>query len=266
MDTIRDNERIRFELLSIVHGRLGLHQEQRRLSRQRELGARLGRHDARQARQPPAGRRSHADAVRSDGRQRFEDAVAIGGWPMDDHPPGGFDRSDLPPTVLRTPEVYNIPLRSLYSKNISNLMMAGRNISATHVAFTSTRVMATCAVMGQAVGTAAAQCVETRHLAAAAGQDKKLVSELQQMLLRDDQTIKNAQNEDPLDLARTAKVTASAEEPQRKQLCCSTASRATSRIRKAIPQEWHCWSAPMKPDGHGWNSHGTSRSGSAVCS
>jgi hypothetical protein len=69
---------------------------------------------------------------------RFDDAVAIGGWPMDDHPPDGFDRPDLPPnTVLRTPEVYDIPLRVLYSKNIQNLLMAGRNISATHVAFTS---------------------------------------------------------------------------------------------------------------------------------
>src|SRR5207249_6696894 len=94
----------------------------------------------------------------------FEDAVAIGGWPMDDHPPGGFDRADLPPVVqVKTPEVYNIPLRSLYSKNIGNLMMAGRNISASHVAFTSTRVMATCAVVGQAAGTAAAQCVRNRR-------------------------------------------------------------------------------------------------------
>ena len=89
---------------------------------------------------------------------------------MDDHPPGGFDRADLPPnTVLRTPEVYEIPLRSLYSRNINNLMMAGRNISATYAAFTSSRVMATCAVIGQAVGTAAAQCVE-RCLAPAVGE------------------------------------------------------------------------------------------------
>ena len=50
---------------------------------------------------------------------------------------------------------YSIPLRSLYSRNIDNLMFAGRNISATHVAFGSTRVQATCGVMGQAAGTAA---------------------------------------------------------------------------------------------------------------
>ena len=141
---------------------------------------------------------------------KFPDAVAIGGWPMDDHPPGGFDRADIPPnTNLRTEEVYEIPLRSLYSRNITNLFMAGRNISATIAAFTSTRVMATCAVIGQAVGTAAAQCLERRISPRQLASDQKLVSELRQQLLRDDQTIKNARNEDPLDIARTAKVSAS---------------------------------------------------------
>ena len=77
-------------------------------------------------------------------------------------------------------------------------MMAGRNISASHVAFTSTRVMATCAVIGQAVGTAAAQCVEERHRAAASLYDDKIAAgRLQQTLLRDDQTIKSRVNEDP---------------------------------------------------------------------
>src|SRR5690606_2547807 len=89
----------------------------------------------------------------------FEDAVAIGGWGLDEHPPGGFDDTNKPPFVsIKLPEVYNIPLRALYSKDISNLMMAGRNASCSHVAFTSTRVMATCAVMGQGLGTAAALC------------------------------------------------------------------------------------------------------------
>lgn len=87
----------------------------------------------------------------------FEDAVAIGGWGLDEHPPTGFDDPDKPPFVsIKLKEVYNIPLRSLYSKGVKNLMMAGRNISASHVAFTSLRVMGTCAVEGQATGTAAA--------------------------------------------------------------------------------------------------------------
>ncbi|MGX5819784.1 FAD-dependent oxidoreductase [Chitinophaga lutea] len=50
---------------------------------------------------------------------------------------------------------YTIPYRCLYSRNISNLFMAGRNISTTHVAFGSTRVMRTCGMMGEVVGFAA---------------------------------------------------------------------------------------------------------------
>src|SRR6185436_15823248 len=121
----------------------------------------------------------------------FEDAVAIGGWSMDDHPPSGFDKwQERPARQIRMAEPYNIPLRSLYSRNIGNLMMAGRNISATHVAFTSARVMATCAVIGQAVGTASAQCVEGGMLPRDLARNKQHVTRLQQTLLRDDQTIK----------------------------------------------------------------------------
>lgn len=50
---------------------------------------------------------------------------------------------------------YTIPYRCLYSRNISNLFMAGRDISTTHVAFGSTRVMRTCGMMGEVVGMAA---------------------------------------------------------------------------------------------------------------
>lgn len=85
----------------------------------------------------------------------FSDTVAYGGWPLDDHFPGGFYHKGKPNTAVKTPSPYCIPYRALYSKNIGNLFFAGRNISATHLAMSSTRVMATCAVIGQAVGTAA---------------------------------------------------------------------------------------------------------------
>ena len=84
----------------------------------------------------------------------FEDEVAYGGWSMDNHNPYGFD-SELPPNehiFIKKP--YGIPYRCLYSKNIENLFFAGRNASVTHLALSSTRVMATCGMMGQAVGTA----------------------------------------------------------------------------------------------------------------
>src|SRR5262249_2982688 len=158
-DIIGDNERIRFELLSIVMGVWDYIKNSgdfpdSSMWAMDWVGMMPGKRGS---------RRLMGDRVliQQDLMQgSFPDAVAIGGWPMDAHPPEGFDRSDLPPnTTVRPPEVYDIPLRSLYSRNISNLFMAGRNISASYVAFTSARVMATCAVEGQAVGTAAAHCV-----------------------------------------------------------------------------------------------------------
>jgi hypothetical protein len=90
--------------------------------------------------------------------------------------------------------------------------MAGRNISASHVAFTSTRVMGTCSVMGQAAGTAAALCARHRLSPQQLGERKDRLRELQQQLIRDDQTIKGRRNEDRDDVARTALVRASSEE------------------------------------------------------
>ncbi|NND31726.1 MAG: FAD-dependent oxidoreductase [Saprospiraceae bacterium] len=55
---------------------------------------------------------------------------------------------------------YNIPYRCLYSRNLDNLFMAGRNISTTHVAFGSTRVMKTCGMMGELVGYAAGLAIK----------------------------------------------------------------------------------------------------------
>lgn len=92
---------------------------------------------------------------------RFEDMVAYAGWTMDDHFPEGFYYKEGVSTIWHpAPSPWGIPLRSLYSKNIKNLLFAGRNISVTHTALSSSRVMATCGILGQAVGTAAALAVQ----------------------------------------------------------------------------------------------------------
>lgn len=85
----------------------------------------------------------------------FEDVAAYGGWTMDDHDPRGFcgERGNV---FHPAPCPFGIPYRAMYSVNVENLFCAGRNISATHAAMSATRVMATCATIGQAVGTAAA--------------------------------------------------------------------------------------------------------------
>ena len=138
--------------------------------------------------------------------RQFEDAVAYGGWPMDIHTAKGlYDFDELPSRVISFDGAYTIPYRSYYSKNISNLMMAGRDISASKMAMGSTRVMGTCAVGGQAVGTAAALCI--KYDCDPRGVQEHM-RELQQMLLKDDAYIPGIWNEDPKDLARRAKVTA----------------------------------------------------------
>lgn len=90
----------------------------------------------------------------------YEDEIAYGGWPLDDHFPGGFYHRGAPNTNFPTPAPYSIPYRALYSKNVENLFFAGRNISMTHAAMSSMRVMATCALLGEAVGKAAGIAVK----------------------------------------------------------------------------------------------------------
>lgn len=120
------------------------------------------------------------------GARIFDDTVAYGGWQIDNHLPGGFHMSGSNESHLqkvRLKEPYGIPYRSLYSKNIDNLMFAGRNISTSHLAFATTRVMATCGVIGQAVGTAAAFATNKKILPREVGKHMK---ELQSQLLEDD--------------------------------------------------------------------------------
>ena len=138
------------------------------------------------------------------GYKDFEDAVAFGGWSLDEHNPGGIENLDEPASYFhsRFGEPYQIPFRSLYSKNVPNLLFAGRNISQTHIALSSSRIMATCALEGQAVGTAAALCMRKEILPRALG--KNHINELQEQLLRDDAFIPNRPSHDSNDLAKNA--------------------------------------------------------------
>lgn len=115
---------------------------------------------------------------------RFDDLVAYGGWTMDDHHPGGLWHRGPATVFYETPSPYGIPYRSLYSINIDNLFFAGRNISASHMAMSSTRVMATCALCGQAAGTAAALAVKYACTPRAVGEAH--IRELQAALMDDD--------------------------------------------------------------------------------
>lgn len=111
----------------------------------------------------------------------FPDAVAFGGWPIDDHYPDGFYHKGHPNTNILPARPYAVPYRSLYSANVENLFFAGRNISMTHFAMSSMRVMATCALMGQAVGTAAA--LAARYSLTPHGVYTRRLEELQDSLM-----------------------------------------------------------------------------------
>ncbi|RKN85577.1 FAD-dependent oxidoreductase [Paenibacillus ginsengarvi] len=150
----------------------------------------------------------------------FADEVVFGGWFIDLHSPGGLLADVSEPTAVAGHEhsvhmnksfvgPFGLPLRAFMARDASNLLMAGRNISVTHVALGSVRVMGTTALMGQAVGTAAAVSLKrgepVKRLTAEA------IAEVQQTLLRDGCFLPGRRNEDPSDLARSASVSASSE-------------------------------------------------------
>jgi len=144
----------------------------------------------------------------------FDDAIAYGGWSLDLHPPGGIDAPDEQPCVQHpVPYLYDIPLSACIARDVKNLMFAGRNLSATHVAFSSTRVMATCAVVGQGVGVAAAHASLREQGVDDLVFDPNDVATIQQKLLRDDAFLIGRANEDRSDLAKSALITASSEQP-----------------------------------------------------
>lgn len=141
-------------------------------------------------------------------QRKFPDAVSFGGWAIDLHPSEGVFSPEAACVQWHSKGVYQIPFRTMYSRNVPNLFLTGRILSASHIAFGSTRVMATCAHNGQAVGMAAAICTE-RSLRPRDLNAPESMNELQQRLLRAGQFIPHLASTDPYDKARQATVSAS---------------------------------------------------------
>ena len=187
LDTLKDNAAIRHELLRIALGiwnyikNSGEHPDSANWALD-WIGAIPGKRETRRFLGPYVLTQTDVESGRL-----FSDAVAYGGWWLDLHPPSGVDAVDEEPCVQHHfPHLYTIPLGCLHSRNVSNLFFAGRNISATHVAFASTRVMATCAVMGQAIGTAAARACLHAGRSISEIFNSTEIARLQQKLLLDD--------------------------------------------------------------------------------
>ena len=93
-----------------------------------------------------------------------EDATFATTWSIDLHFPDPEITPYFPGEEFKTRTVHNriypaaVPYRCLYSRNVDNLFMAGRDISVTHVALGTTRVMRTCGMSGEVVGLAAGVC------------------------------------------------------------------------------------------------------------
>jgi len=248
LDTLKDNEHIRDELLAITLGVWDFVKNRSDLDAshwalewigfvpgKRESRRFIGQHVL-----------TENDLLAS---RDFPDAIAYGGWPIDTHPPEGVDAPDLPPcTQHELPYLYDIPLRTCVSAGPKNLMFAGRNLSATHIAFASTRVMATCAVVGQGVGTAAALALRQNVSPAEIADDSELMRAIRRQLRRDDCFLIGDTAEDEFDLVgRATSITADSSRPGADPE--QVRSRATRVVRR-VP------AGRQEPGLHRWMSLG----------
>lgn len=244
-DTIRDAESIRDELMKIGYGvwdYIKNHAPKRAQADEWALewvGSLPGKRE---------NRRYVGDHVLTQNDVRaggdFDDLVAYGGWSMDDHHPAGLLYPGKPTIFHPAPAPYGIPYRSLYSHNVPNLLFAGRNISVTHAALSSTRVMGTTAILGQAAGTAAALCVRHRADPRSLSGGERL-RELQATLLEDDCWLPGRTRETS-ELARTAKLSGTGE----------AASTVIDGLDRDRPEGKHAWTGRVGQDGveYRWNA------------
>lgn len=228
-DTIRDSQHIRDELMKVVYGvwdyikNRAPEREQAACWDVHWFGAHPGKRES---------RRYEGDHILTqndiEAGGPFDDVVAYGGWSMDDHHPAGLLFPGKPTIFHPAPNCYRIPYRCLYSRNVPNLLFAGRNISVTHAALSSTRVMGTCSILGQAAGTAAA--LAHRHGCPPREVHASHLRELQQTLMNDDCFLPGvARRIDPLTL--DAKLSAAGE----------GASRLLDGCERDRENEPHAW-------------------------
>lgn len=208
LDTVHDTEEIKWELWKVIYGvwdyikNSGNFPEAETLTLE-WVGMIPGKRESRRFEGDYM--MSQKDVVE---QRTHPDAVAFGGWSIDLHPADGVFSERQPCNQWHGKGLFQIPYRSLYSHNINNLFLTGRIISVSHVAFGATRVMATCAHVGQAVGVAAAVCHQL-------GLKPRMLNEannmalLQRELLKTGQHIPGVELQDTLDLVQYAQLKAS---------------------------------------------------------
>ena len=210
LDTVHDTEAIKWELWKVVYGvwnyikNSGQFPEAETMTLE-WVGQIPGKRESRRfegdyilKQQDVVEQRTHADAV------------AFGGWSIDLHPADGIFSEKPGCNQWHSKGIYQIPYRCLYSRIVTNLFLAGRIISASHVAFGSSRVMATGAHVAQAVGMAAALCTRN-HLLPRDLTEPARMQTLQQELLKTGQHIPGITLHDNDDLVQNTTLSASSE-------------------------------------------------------
>ncbi len=170
---------------------------------------------------------------------QFEDVIAYGGWSIDLHALEGVYSDDIQNRHFILKGIFRIPFRACYSENISNLLVASRCLSASHVAHGSTRLIATLCMIGHAVGAAAHLCskkgIGARELY------EKHMDELRFVLTRDGHTVLGIPYRDEADLAQGAKITVSSTK-------AAGITEADGEVKLDFPM------ALVMPTGNGLNS------------
>ncbi|MFD2556455.1 FAD-dependent oxidoreductase [Sphingobacterium tabacisoli] len=208
LDTVHDTEEIKWELWKVIYGvwdyikNSGNFPEADTLTLE-WVGMIPGKRES---------RRFEGDYIMSQKdlveQRTHGDAVAFGGWSIDLHPADGVFSEKQPCNQWHSKGLFQIPYRSLYSKNIHNLFLAGRIISVSHVAFGATRVMATCAYVAQATAVAAALCHQYGVNPRALNEEGKM-DILQRTLMKTGQHIPGLCLQDRTDLMQQAHISAS---------------------------------------------------------
>ncbi|MEM9337498.1 MAG: FAD-dependent oxidoreductase [Bacteroidota bacterium] len=207
-DTIHDTEEIKYELWKVVYGVWDYIKNSGEFEEVDDLtlewaGTIPGKRESR--RFDGLYMMKQQDVIE---QSTFDDAIAFGGWAIDLHPADGVYSEKSGCTQWHSKGVYDIPYRSLIPKDIDNLFLAGRIISASHVAFGSTRVMATTGFTAQAVGMAATFCLK-KDLLPAEVLENGWITELQNELNLEGQSILNKPISPESNLVSGASITAS---------------------------------------------------------
>ena len=210
LDTVHDTERIKWEIWSVVYGvwdyikNSGNFPEAENLTLS-WVGAIPGKRESRRF-------EGEYTLVQQDiiEQRHHSDAVAFGGWAIDLHPADGVYSSQNGCIQYHSKGIYEIPYRCYYSRDIHNLFLAGRCISASHVAHGSTRVMATSGFGAQVIGMAAALCMQKDVMPADLTR-AELMHLLQQRLNLAGQSIPGVPIQPTGNLAASARISASSE-------------------------------------------------------